>query len=40
MDIEALKLQWDNYPRNNYYGGKITWDEVCDSVQKLESMVQ
>lgn len=39
-NTETMKLQWNNYQRDNYYVGKITWDEVCDSVQKLESMVR
>jgi len=39
-NTETLKSQWDNYQRDNYYVGEITWDEVCDSVKKLELMVQ
>ena len=39
-NTETMNLQWNNYQRDNYYVGKITWDEVCDSVQKLESMVR
>lgn len=37
---ETLKSQWNHYQRENYYVGEITWDEVCESVKKLESIVQ
>ena len=40
QNTETLKLQWDNYQRDNYYVGEIAWDEVCNSVKHLESMVQ
>ena len=39
-NTEILRTQWDNYQRYNYYVGEITWDEVCDSIKKLESMVK
>lgn len=39
-DSETLKSQWNNYQRDNYYVGEITWDEVCESVKQLESVVK
>lgn len=39
-DSETLKSQWNNYQRDNYYVGEITWDEVCESVKLLESVVK
>lgn len=39
-DSETLKTQWNHYQRDNYYVGEITWDEVCESVKQLESVVK
>lgn len=39
-DSEILKTQWNHYQRDNYYVGEITWDEVCESVKQLESVVK
>lgn len=36
---DKMKLQWDNYRRDNYYVGELSWAEVCDSVKKLEAII-
>lgn len=38
-ETPMLKSQWENYQKDNYYVGEITWDEVCESVRKLGEMV-
>lgn len=38
-ETPMLNSQWENYQKDNYYVGEITWDEVCESVRKLGEMV-
>ncbi len=35
-----MKRQWDNYSKGSYYVGKISWDDVCDSVMNLYKLIR
>lgn len=36
---EVMRRQWDNYQKESFFVGNLTWDEVMESVKLLAESV-
>ena len=39
-ESDVLKRHWDNYSMNNYYVGKLEWNDVFSKTEELAKMIQ
>lgn len=37
---EAMKRQWENYRKESFFIGELTWNEVMESVKRLVDSIQ